>query len=143
MGGRMAKNVLGRGLGALIQTRPPGSASGGGIAPTGTGAMGTPATGEVVRKIALDEIRSSPFQPRHDFKPESLQELVDSIREQGIIQPLIVRKVGSALRTHRRGTALARRQDAGPEARACHRARGERPAKCWNSRSSKTSSAPT
>ncbi len=91
----MAKNVLGRGLSALIQTRPPGSASGGGIAPTGTGAMGTPATGEVVRKIKLDDIRSSPFQPRHDFKPESLSELVDSIREQGIIQPLIVRKVGA------------------------------------------------
>ncbi len=90
----MAKNVLGRGLGALIQTRPPGSTGNGGITPPGTGAIG-PATGEVVRKIKLDDIRSSPFQPRHDFKPESLSELVDSIREQGIIQPLIVRKVGA------------------------------------------------
>ncbi len=85
----MAKNVLGRGLGALIQTRPSGSA-----APTGTGAL-TPAAGEVVRKIKLDDIRSSPFQPRQDFKTESLGELVESIREQGIIQPLIVRKVGA------------------------------------------------
>ena len=47
-----------------------------------------------MRKIKLDDIRSSPFQPRQDFKTESLGELVDSIREQGIIQPLIVRKVG-------------------------------------------------
>ncbi len=53
-----------------------------------------PAPGETVRKLPLDEIRSSPYQPRKDFKPESLKELVDSIKEQGIIQPLIVRKVG-------------------------------------------------
>ena len=53
-----------------------------------------PVPGEVVRQVALGEIQSSPLQPRQNFKPESLQELVDSIREQGIIQPLIVRKVG-------------------------------------------------
>ena len=86
----MAKNVLGRGLGALIQARP----AGGGGKPGGiTGVAHTPAPGETVRKLALDQIRSSPFQPRKDFKAESLNELVDSIREQGIIQPLIVRKV--------------------------------------------------
>ena len=89
----MAKSVLGRGLGALIPTRPSGGSG------TGSNALGPrvapPAPGEVVRQLALDEIRSSPFQPRQSFKPESLQELVDSIREQGIIQPLIVRKVGS------------------------------------------------
>lgn len=87
----MAKSVLGRGLGALIPTRS--SAVG---TPVG-GALGTPAhapaPGETVRQIALGEIQSSPYQPRQNFKPESLQELVDSIREQGIIQPLIVRKV--------------------------------------------------
>ena len=78
----------------MIQTRPPGSAASGSSGPPGTGAMG-PAPGEVVRKIKLDDIRSSPFQPRQDFKPESLGELVESIREQGIIQPLILRKVGT------------------------------------------------
>ncbi len=90
----MAKSVLGRGLGALIPTRPSS-----GTAAYGGNALGsrstTPAPGEVIRQIALDEIQSSPFQPRQNFKPESLQELVDSIREQGIIQPLIVRKVDS------------------------------------------------
>ena len=90
----MAKNVLGRGLGALIQTRPPGGPAGGGSTLPGAGAL-APGAGEVVRKLKLDDIRSSPFQPRRDFKPESLAELVESIREQGIIQPLIVRKVGS------------------------------------------------
>ena len=47
----------------------------------------------MVRQIGLEEIVSSPLQPRQEFKAESLQELVESIREQGIIQPLIVRKV--------------------------------------------------
>lgn len=89
----MAKNVLGRGLGALIQARPAGAGTGG----KGTGITSVspvPAPGETVRKLPLDQIRSSPYQPRKDFKPESLKELVDSIKEQGIIQPLIVRKVG-------------------------------------------------
>ena len=86
----MAKIVLGRGLGALIQARP---------ANTGKGAVAvrandpTAVPGDAVRQVGLDDVRSSPFQPRRDFKPESLAELVESIREQGIIQPLVVRKV--------------------------------------------------
>jgi ParB family chromosome partitioning protein len=39
----------------------------------------------------LEQVRPCPFQPRKNFDPASLQELADSIREQGIIQPLIVR----------------------------------------------------
>lgn len=46
------------------------------------------------RRILVDQILPSPFQPRRDFTPESLQELADSIREQGILQPLVVRAVG-------------------------------------------------
>ena len=89
----MAKNVLGRGLGSLIQPRAAGLGTGGRSA--GIAAVSpVPAPGETVKKLPLDKIRSSPFQPRKDFKPESLKELVDSIREQGIIQPLIVRKAG-------------------------------------------------
>ena len=84
----MAKIVLGRGLGALIQARPPGTSK----SPV-TAAREAAVPGETVRQIKLEEIRSSPFQPRREFKPESLAELAESIREQGIIQPLIVRKV--------------------------------------------------
>jgi ParB family chromosome partitioning protein len=47
-----------------------------------------------VRRVALDRVRPSPLQPRKDFSPETLQELADSIREQGIVQPLIVRERG-------------------------------------------------
>lgn len=90
----MAKIALGRGLGALIQTRPPGSTSNSAATALGVAAPEA-AVGESVRKVSLDKIQSSPFQPRKDFKAESLHELVESIREQGIIQPLIVRKVDS------------------------------------------------
>jgi len=50
------------------------------------------APGEQVQQIALDRIRPCPFQPRKEFAAEALQELADSIRAQGIIQPLIVRQ---------------------------------------------------
>ena len=85
----MAKIVLGRGLGALIQARPTGTSKSHVAAVREEAA--TP--GETVRQIKLEEIRSSPFQPRREFRPESLAELAESIREQGIIQPLILRKV--------------------------------------------------
>lgn len=54
-----------------------------------------PAPGETVRKVPLDEVVPSPLQPRKEFAPEQLHELMDSIREHGIIQPLIVRLVAN------------------------------------------------
>src|SRR5208283_6099503 len=47
---------------------------------------------EHVEKVPLSQIRPCPFQPRKDFSPEALRELADSIKEQGIVQPLIVRE---------------------------------------------------
>lgn len=44
--------------------------------------------------INVDEIKANEFQPRRDFDETALQELAQSIRENGLIQPLIVRKVG-------------------------------------------------
>jgi ParB family chromosome partitioning protein len=44
-----------------------------------------------VQRVPLDRIRHCPLQPRKDFSAESLRELADSIREQGIVQPLVVR----------------------------------------------------
>jgi ParB family chromosome partitioning protein len=78
----MAKAALGKGLSALIGG--PASLA----APTPVAERG-----ETIRQIARAEIVPSPLQPRKHFRPEELQELVDSIREKGIIQPLIVRKV--------------------------------------------------
>ena len=42
--------------------------------------------------IKIDEIRSNPYQPRKTFNEESLQELASSIKEYGIVQPVIVKK---------------------------------------------------
>lgn len=73
----MSKVALGKGLGALIQPRV---------------ATPQPEPGERVQKIPTSEIVASPLQPRTEFRGERLLELVESIREHGIIQPLIVRK---------------------------------------------------
>ncbi len=45
-----------------------------------------------MQRVPLDRIRPSPLQPRKEFSPEALQELAESIRAQGIVQPLIVRE---------------------------------------------------
>src|SRR5687767_3425360 len=84
----MAKAALGKGLGALIG-KPAEGAPAANFAPFSP----QPAPGEVVRKVALSEVVPSPLQPRKEFAPEQLTELMDSIREHGIIQPLIVRLV--------------------------------------------------
>jgi ParB family chromosome partitioning protein len=47
-----------------------------------------------VADIEIDHIRPNPYQPRRDFKEETLDELAASIRELGIIQPITVRALG-------------------------------------------------
>ncbi len=104
----MAKPVLGRGLSALLSGDPfsrqqtsPSQGSGASDAPLG-GPLGggqpqtpqVPDTRERIDKVAVSRVHPCPFQPRKNFALESLQELADSIREQGIVQPLIVRKQG-------------------------------------------------
>jgi len=92
---RMAKPALGRGLGALLGsspvTKPPIPAA----VPTATLQPALPDTADPrdkVQHVALARIVPCPFQPRKDFPAEGLQELADSIKEQGIVQPLIVRE---------------------------------------------------
>ena len=83
------RNVLGRGLGALIPgadeeaTMPPQSSS-----------EDTAATGQQVVQIDVSTIEPNPHQPRMEFDPETVDELAQSIREKGIIQPITVRKFG-------------------------------------------------
>ncbi len=95
----MAKPALGRGLGALLGSSPvlsqptpsPGRPSSA-TQPDASSPSDAVASGEGLRRVPLAQIRPCPLQPRKDFPPESLQELADSIREQGIVQPLIVRE---------------------------------------------------
>ena len=47
---------------------------------------------EIVEEVQLDEIRSNPYQPRKHFDQKALQELADSIAENGVMQPIILRK---------------------------------------------------
>lgn len=51
--------------------------------------------GEVIDEIALSEIKPNPFQPRRVFDQEKIDELAQSIREHGIFQPIIVKKVNN------------------------------------------------
>ncbi|HTY88990.1 MAG TPA: ParB/RepB/Spo0J family partition protein [Candidatus Acidoferrum sp.] len=91
----MAKPALGRGLGALLGgnpvLNPPATAPALPVPPL---AAPTPApdSRERVQRVPLDRLRPCPLQPRKDFSAEALRELADSIREQGIVQPLIVRE---------------------------------------------------
>lgn len=50
-----------------------------------------PKSEESVEDIPVDEIRPNPYQPRKTFDPEALQELADSIAENGVLQPIILR----------------------------------------------------
>lgn len=68
--------ALGRGLDALIQTDN--------VQTEGSSSM---------NEIAVAQIHPNPNQPRHEFDPEALQELADSIREIGIIQPITLRQM--------------------------------------------------
>src|SRR5579863_6924777 len=92
----MAKPALGRGLGALLGGSSPSGKSVLAAPPATALAAASPVpdTRERVERVALDRIRPCSFQPRKDFSPEALRELADSIREQGIVQPLIVRDRG-------------------------------------------------
>ncbi len=48
-----------------------------------------------LREVAVTSIVANPWQPRREFKPEALQELADSIKESGLLQPPVVRPAGS------------------------------------------------
>ena len=74
----MQKKGLGRGLSALIPGAPESAT------------VETP-SGSSPKQVAVDRITTSPFQPRRSFDETKIDELASSIRNQGIIQPLIVR----------------------------------------------------
>lgn len=102
----MSKPALGRGLGALLGGSP-AIAKPAPVAPspitesTNTTHTAVPATPppapvsrDAVRRVPVSQVKPCSFQPRKDFPPEALQELAASIKEQGIVQPLIVRPQG-------------------------------------------------
>ncbi len=76
---RNRKQRLGRGLGALL----------------GEGALDAEAPpgedGEPIRTLSVSAVDPNPYQPRKEFSEEELTELAESIRENGLLQPLVVR----------------------------------------------------
>lgn len=77
------KRALGKGLSALLQDSGSDALS--------QGNAGQFSIGNIA-EIHLDQIEANPFQPRDHFEEASLAELAESIRQQGIIQPVTVRK---------------------------------------------------
>ena len=71
---------LGRGLGAIFGTQAAEMAK---IHPK-----------DVVREIFVSAVQPNRYQPRKEFNPDALQDLADSIKVYGILQPIIVRKLG-------------------------------------------------
>jgi ParB family chromosome partitioning protein len=83
LGPRVKRPPLGRGLAALFgETGTRLSADPGGARPNGA------------QIVPIEAIRPSPFQPRRRFAETELDELAQSIREKGIVQPLLVRPIG-------------------------------------------------
>ena len=89
----MKKPALGRGLGALL-----GEATARQVAASAAAAATqTTAPGDELLRLPLDLLQRGKYQPRLDMRPESLTELAASIKAQGIVQPIVVRPVGTPL----------------------------------------------
>ena len=71
------KRGLGRGLDALLGDAPPATEK-----------------KNELQKLPIEWLQRGKFQPRKDIDPEKIKELADSIKAQGIIQPIVLRKIG-------------------------------------------------
>lgn len=80
------RRTLGRGLDALLS-------------PAAQAPAGDRAEAQELRAIPVDLLQRGKYQPRTDMRPESLEELADSIRAQGVVQPIVVRPVGAGTGT--------------------------------------------
>ena len=79
------RRTLGRGLDALLST-----------ARTDADAGATRPAEEQLRNLPVDLLERGRYQPRQDMRPESLEELAESIRAQGVVQPIVVRPFSTA-----------------------------------------------
>ncbi|NKN32927.1 ParB/RepB/Spo0J family partition protein [Marichromatium bheemlicum] len=79
------KKGLGRGLDALLGAARSGTEPGGATATT------TARPGERIVRLPLEQLQRGRYQPRRDFDPEALRELAESIRAQGVLQPILAR----------------------------------------------------
>jgi ParB family chromosome partitioning protein len=85
------KRSLGRGLDALLSASA--MANEAAEAAESTVAQTAANPGNPLKELAIDLIQRGKYQPRRDMEPESLQELANSIKAQGVMQPIVVRPV--------------------------------------------------
>src|SRR5690606_4373857 len=89
---------LGRGLGALLGQPVPAGAS---------EVVTVLRPEEELQKLPVDLLQRGKYQPRIDMRPETLQELADSIRAQGLVQPIVVRPLADEAGQPRRYEIIA------------------------------------
>jgi len=83
------KRGLGRGLDALLGASQPARETDAGAVDVTPGA----AAGQPPNELPVDLVQRGKYQPRRDMDPESLKELADSIVAQGVMQPIVVRRI--------------------------------------------------
>src|SRR5947209_757948 len=86
------RKALGKGLSALLPPRSLAKPQNYEVRTPSPSPVEPPAAG--IAEISIDLIKPNPMQPRMVFEPDSLAELAQSIRTNGIIQPLIVQRNG-------------------------------------------------
>lgn len=103
------RRSLGKGLDALLagtqrttrQDQPPSAARADSTATQSGSINSAEDTGtnaeknDLLRELPLDQLQRGPYQPRRDFDTGALEELADSIRAQGVMQPIVVRPLGA------------------------------------------------
>lgn len=87
--GRVA---LGKGLGILIPTMPQAGAEEQVTVVATPHTMDDGRTNEILAHVEIDKIEANPYQPRSDFDEEAIRELAQSILENGLVQPITVRR---------------------------------------------------
>lgn len=85
------KRGLGRGLGDLGLSALLSDMQSVSVSSVSVAKVVTPATATQLREVPIDKIHPGPYQPRRVFDQESLEELAQSIRSQGVIQPIVLR----------------------------------------------------
>jgi len=86
---------LGRGLDALLAgNTPPTPKVADNVSETPTDGS-TTQTGEILKHVPVDLIQRGKYQPRRDMVPDALEELAESIKAQGVMQPIVIRPISS------------------------------------------------
>lgn len=87
------KRGLGRGLDALLGASGAAATPAAHGQPSAAGQAGDHQEDHQLKELPVDLVQRGKYQPRKDIEPESLQELADSIKAQGVMQPIVVRPI--------------------------------------------------